>query len=567
MAQQIPKDFIQHLLDDVDIVALVAERIHLKKQGSGYSACCPFHDEKTPSFHVNPQKQFYYCFGCGVGGDAISFVKEYDHLSFVEAVEKLAQRCGKEVPVKTSSDPRRPVHYTIMQMAASSFSAQLRQADIAISYLKRRGVSGHMAKLFSLGYVGSDAERLLQPCLDQYGLVDNKAVGLLSAKGRPYFFGDRLMFPIRDTRGRIVGFGARSLGDSKPKYINSPETIIFNKGKTLYGLYEVLQQNRHIDRLIVVEGYMDVIALTQHGISGAVAALGTACTTQHIQVLLRYSKQIVFAFDGDVAGRKAAWRALQNALPLVGAGIKFQFLLIQDGHDPDSYLQQYGASAFIAMLDSTQDFADYFFSYLKQKYWSDDLSDQATFIKQAQQYIDQITPGIFREMMVAEFKRYSAIEVLDNVPSIKVRRPRKSTSTLKQALSQPAYQAIVLLLADPNLLRDKFYCSPFLQGADLLNKIIDLIVENKSLNCAKIIDFFEGYDRLRLIKLASWDPPVCNDDIRQSQWEAVLRRIKSESITIAINRLIEKARIGQLSDEERKNLNILLKNKALIDNN
>ena len=564
MAQQIPKDFIQHLLDDLDIVSIVAERIHLKKQGSGYTACCPFHEEKTPSFHVNPQKQFYYCFGCGAGGDVISFIKEYDHLSFIESVEKLAQRCGKTVPSESNTDLTKPVHYAVLQMAAKLFSAHLKKEVKAIDYLKSRGINGHMAKLFALGYIGNDANQLLKPCLAQYGIRDHKVVGLLTEKGRPYFYGERLMFPIRDSRGRVVGFGARSLGAAKPKYINSPATIIFNKKNTLYGLYEVLQKNRKIERLIVVEGYMDVIALMQHGVAGAVAPLGTACTTQHIQLLLRYSKQIVFAFDGDQAGQKAAWRALENALPLVGAGIKFQFLLMQEGHDPDSYLQLYGGSAFIEALEHAQDFASYFFSYLKTQYWSNDLSDQATFMKHAQHYINQIAPGIFKQMMVAEFKRISDIDYSDHSPKIKLKRP-KFNANLKQALLHPAYQAIVLLLAEPGLLQDRFYCSRLLEGADLLNKIINLISVKKGLTCAKIIDFFEGDERSKLIKLASWDPPVSQDQVREDQWRAVLKRIKLESITVSINCLIEKSRVCELSEEERNNLNTLIKNKSLLD--
>lgn len=362
---RIPDSFIQDLLNRVDIVDVVERYVPLKKAGQNYQACCPFHSEKSPSFTVSPTKQFYHCFGCGAHGTAISFLMEHAGLAFPEAVKELASGVGMQVPSEEPTPAERKAAQqkalvetldlpTVMQLATKYYRAQLKQSQRAIAYLKKRGLTGEIAAKFGLGYA-PDGWQPLEQIFNDY--AKNAALlesGLVidNENGRRYDrFRDRIMFPIVNQRGLIIGFGGRVLDKGEPKYLNSPETLLFEKGRELYGLYQARQAIRDAGKVIVVEGYMDVVSLAQYGVNYAVATLGTSTTPTHIQKLLRQTDRVVFCFDGDNAGRKAAWRALENALPLLQDGKAVDFLFLPQDEDPDTYVRHFGTERFEQLLD------------------------------------------------------------------------------------------------------------------------------------------------------------------------------------------------------------------------
>ncbi|WP_370981232.1 DNA primase [Agaribacterium sp. ZY112] len=410
---RIPQSFLDDLLSRVDIVEVVDQRVKLKRNGKNYSACCPFHDEKTPSFTVSPDKQFYYCFGCGASGTAINFLMEYDRSNFVDSVEYLAKQAGVEVPREQRSEAQdareiqRKRCYKQLLEASEHFQNQLRQhpkRDFAVKYLQGRGLSGQIAKAYELGYAPPGWDILLSRfgktesdtnLLIDCGLVVDK----LDENKRYDRFRHRIMFPIRDVRGRCIGFGGRVLDDSKPKYLNSPETDVFHKGQELYGLYEARQFSRNLEQLIVVEGYMDVIALAQYGISNAVATLGTACGEDHLKLAFRHVKNIVFCFDGDKAGRNAAQRALQASLGSMEDGRQIRFLFLAEGQDPDSLVRQIGAERFQQQLDNALPLEQFLFDSAAEGVDLNSLDGRARFAKNAAPMLNQLPGGIFRSLM------------------------------------------------------------------------------------------------------------------------------------------------------------------------
>ncbi|HJX57792.1 MAG TPA: DNA primase, partial [Thiobacillus sp.] len=351
----IPRDFIDTLLARVDIVDVIDRRVPLKKAGQNYQACCPFHSEKTPSFTVSPTKQFYHCFGCGAHGSALGFLMEYEHMGFPDAVAALAQDVG--LPVPESGEPDRPrpppALWEALEQAAQFYKKQLKQTPRAIDYLKKRGLTGAIAARYGIGYAPEGWSPLKQVFAD-YTADALAASGLVidGDRGRYDRFRDRIMFPIKNIKGQIVGFGGRVLDKGEPKYLNSPETPLFHKGSELYGLFEARAAIKAAGRAIVVEGYMDVVALAQHGVEFAVAALGTATTPVHARTLLRHTDHLIFAFDGDKAGRKAAWRALENSLEALQDGKEVSFLFLPEGEDPDSTIRAHGQAAFLKLLDT-----------------------------------------------------------------------------------------------------------------------------------------------------------------------------------------------------------------------
>ncbi|WP_137822878.1 DNA primase [Pseudomonas sp. D(2018)] len=407
MAGLIPQGFIDDLLNRTDIVEVIGARVQLKKAGKNYTARCPFHSEKTPSFSVSPDKQFYYCFGCGAGGNALGFVMDHDHLDFPQAVEDLAKRAGLEVPREEggrSSGHRQPTDsplYALLTAASDYYRHALKQhptRKAAVEYLKGRGLTGEIARDFALGFSPPGWDNLLKhmggDSLQQKHMID---AGLLienAETGKRYDrFRDRVMFPIRDSRGRIIAFGGRVLGDDKPKYLNSPETPVFHKGQELYGLFEARKHNRNLDEIMVVEGYMDVIALAQQGLRNAVATLGTATSEEHIRRLFRLVPSILFCFDGDQAGRKAAWRALEATLPSLEDGRRARFLFLPEGEDPDSLVRKEGTDAFRARITQhAQPLADYFFQQLTQEADPSSLEGKAHLATLAAPLIERV-PG------------------------------------------------------------------------------------------------------------------------------------------------------------------------------
>lgn len=414
MAGLIPQSFIDDLLNRTDIVDVVSSRIQLKKTGKNYSACCPFHKEKTPSFTVSPDKQFYYCFGCGAGGNALGFVMDHDQLEFPQAVEELAKRAGMDVPREEGSrghKPRQPVDsplYPLLEAAAEHYRQALKnhpQRKYAVDYLKGRGLTGEIARDFGLGFAPPGWDNLLKQlggdALQQKAMID---AGLLienAETGKRYDrFRDRIMFPIRDSRGRVIAFGGRVLGDDKPKYLNSPETPVFHKGQELYGLYEARKHNRDLDEIMVVEGYMDVIALAQQGLRNAVATLGTATSEEHLKRLFRIVPSVLFCFDGDAAGRNAAWRALESTLPSLQDGRRARFLFLPEGEDPDTLVRTEGTDAFRARINQhAQPLADYFFQQLSEEADPRSLEGKAHLATLAAPLIDKIPGNNLRALM------------------------------------------------------------------------------------------------------------------------------------------------------------------------
>lgn len=415
----IPSDFIDELLARTDIVEIIDARVKLKKTGQNYSGLCPFHNEKTPSFSVNGDKQFYYCFGCQASGTALKFLMEHDRMDFVSAVEFLAARVGLEVPRENQSpkaieqQKKRKSIYDILGQVSDYYRAQLKSGDgreKAVGYLKGRGLTGQIARDFALGFAPPGWDNLLKELANTNHerdlLIDGGMVIDKPDENKTYDrFRERIMFPIRDLRGRVIAFGGRILGDGKPKYLNSPETSVFHKSRELYGLYEARQRNKKLDQLLVVEGYMDVVALAQHDVNFAVATLGTATTGEHLERLFRMVSRIVFCFDGDEAGRRAAWKALQVSLPHLKDGRAARFLFVPDGEDPDSLVRAEGTDKFLDRVEKSQPLPDFFFAKLSSEVDIESLDGKAHLSKLAMPLINQIPRGVFRELMVGELSK------------------------------------------------------------------------------------------------------------------------------------------------------------------
>ncbi|GAB5499258.1 MAG: DNA primase [Pseudohongiellaceae bacterium] len=418
MAGLIPQSFIDDLLHRVDIVEVIDKRVNLKKAGKNYTACCPFHNEKTPSFSVQPEKQFYYCFGCGAGGNAIGFVMNYDGSDFPAAVESLARDAGLEVPREESkAEARRHSENNklldVLDQASRFYQTQLRQnaqKAEAVNYLKSRGLSGEIARDYGLGFAPPGWDNLLQAIggSDEADQALLKA-GMIIQKDNPrdgderrYYdrFRHRIMFPIRDSRGRTVAFGGRVLGDDKPKYLNSPETPVFHKGSELYGLYEAKRAGSKFERILMVEGYMDVIALAQSGIRNAVATLGTATSERHLARLFRQTQEVVFCFDGDEAGRKAAWRALETTLPQMEDGRQVRFLFLPEGMDPDDYVRQRGQDAFVQAVAEATALEDYFYRKLAEDIDLETSQGKARLSNLAKPLLRTLPRGVFAQLML-----------------------------------------------------------------------------------------------------------------------------------------------------------------------
>jgi DNA primase len=413
MAGLIPQSFIDDMLDRLDIVDVVDSRVKLRKTGKNYSACCPFHDEKTPSFTVSPDKQFYYCFGCGASGNALGFVMDYERLSFPEAVESLARLTGLEVPreVQTEAQEKREQEkrsiYTLLEKAGNFYQQQLRHhpsKHLAVNYLKNRGLDGKTAKAYGVGFAPPGWDNLLKSLAhndeDKHLLIEGGMLIHQEQEKKLYDrFRHRIMFPIRDTRGRVIGFGGRVLGDDKPKYLNSPETPVFHKGQELYGLYEARLAYRELPRLLVVEGYMDVVSLAQFGIGYGVATLGTACGPDHLDRAFKYTNEVVFCFDGDKAGRSAAQRALEASLDTMTDGRTVKFLFLPEGEDPDTLVRQIGPDKFERMIELAVPFEDYLFDAVAEGLNIRTMEGRATFSKRAAPLLERLPKGVFRELM------------------------------------------------------------------------------------------------------------------------------------------------------------------------
>ncbi|RUO58712.1 DNA primase [Pseudidiomarina insulisalsae] len=578
MAGLIPKSFIHDLLDRADVVEVVDSRVPLKKAGRNYQACCPFHNEKTPSFTVAPDKQFYHCFGCGEHGNAIDFLMAYDGLEFPDAVEELASMMGVEVPRETSANPQAEARkrqqaaddYQQMERATQFFSYQLRKhkkAPEVIEYLKGRGLSGEIVKQFQIGYAPDGWDDLLkslakdQRSRDQ--LVDLKLVNR-NDNGRYYdFFRDRIMFPIRDRRGRVVGFGGRIISGDGPKYLNSPETRIFHKGRELYGFYEVKQAHRSIEQVVIVEGYMDVVALAQAGIDFAVASLGTATTTEQLQMLFRATRQVTCCYDGDRAGRDAAWRALENALPLLTDGLQLNFLFLPDGEDPDSLVRQEGAEAFKARLGEAQSFTQYFFAHLTETLDLATDSGRAMLLSQAKPLIEKVASDYYREELLQELARLLRREVSQVAGQMKAKAaPTANRDELKMT---PIRRAIALLLQYPQLGQEvplhEELAQLKLPGIPVLLKLHRQTREH-SLTPAQLLEQWRGTREEKLLRqLMSWEHHLEQDKISQEFFDTFLYFIDL-FVEQRANELLAKERQAPLTAAEKREYMALLRHKA-----
>lgn len=454
----IPQDFIDQLLSRVDIVDVVDRYVPLKKAGQNYMACCPFHKEKSPSFTVSPSKQFYHCFGCGAHGSAIGFVMEYQGLNFVEAVKNLAEGLGMPVPEERAANPEasraaREKQLSLegaLTQAATYYKQQLKSAVNAIGYLKGRGLTGEIAARFGLGYAPGEWQNLASVVSDYQSpaLLESGLVIEAEDSGRRYDrFRDRVMFPIRNQRGAIIGFGGRVIGKGEPKYLNSPETPLFEKGRELYGLYEARQAIRNAGCVLVVEGYMDVVALAQYGVEYAVATLGTATTGEHVRKLLRHADQVYFCFDGDKAGRKAAWRALENSLPQLVDGKALHFLFLPQEHDPDSYIREFGRDAFEAALrEQSIPLSAYFTRELTASVDLSSPEGRAELIKQAKPLLDQIAApmlGYIIKKRLAELTQMDVDEIDMLTGQARPERKGRREYRLPRDSSRPASTPMV----------------------------------------------------------------------------------------------------------------------------
>ena len=571
MPGTIPQQFIDDLLARSDIVDVIGRRVPLKKAGREFQACCPFHSEKTPSFTVSPSKQFYHCFGCGAHGSALGFLMEFDRLSFPEAVEELASSLGIEVPREAAFEQgpdQRPL-FDILEQAARLYEQQLRQhadAPRAVDYLRARGVSGEIAAGFRIGFappgwdnlisrLGSDDSRVRQ--LRDAGLITEQ-------DGKRYDrLRDRIIFPIRDTRGRIVGFGGRLLGDGKPKYLNSPETPVFHKGRELYGLYEARQADGHPARLLVVEGYMDVVALAQFGISNAVATLGTATTGEHLEKLFRATPEVVFCFDGDRAGRDAGWKALQIALPLMRDGRQARFLFLPDGEDPDSLIRKIGAADFAARIAQAQPLSEYLFEHIAGQVDMQSLDGRARFGELARPLLEKLPAGMFRDMMQqALFERVG----LNPPPAGKPRpvAPRRPAAQRPTGAIPPIRRAVALLVQHPEVATQELptgWEDLDANGIDLLRQLIETVRANPDIRSAGLVEHWQDpATRSLLARLAVLETGILDD--AGEQFHGTLRGLAQERRRSECERLLAKSRQGPLSAEEKQQLTELLRAHA-----
>ncbi|MFK7852463.1 MAG: DNA primase [Granulosicoccus sp.] len=514
MAGQIPKEFIDDLLAKVDIVDVIDPRVTLKKSGSNFSACCPFHNEKTPSFSVSQTKQFYHCFGCSANGNAISFLMEYDGMHFVDAIEALAESVGMEVPrnqqaAQARSDSK-PL-YTLMESIALYYQSELRRSPEAIEYLKARGLSGETAKRFGIGYV-PDGWDGLQKNFPNEDAAMIKTGMLIQGDGgnRPYQrFRHRIMFPIRDRRGRVIGFGGRVLDKQEPKYLNSPETPLFHKGSELYGLFEARKAAQDANMAIVVEGYMDVVALAQHGIDNAVATLGTAANQQHSETLFRTVPNIVFCFDGDRAGRAAAWRALTATLPCLQDGRDAHFLFLPDGEDPDSVVKSRGAAGFKDLMSTRIAIVDYLYQHLAEDIDMESIGGKAQLADKAKPLLATIPKGIYKQLALQRLERHIGLSLGSDHPSnaAPVKQSIKNTARDDAGLT-PMSRAVLLCLQHPAVVQsvpaDDIDVNPQLPGADILLQLISYCDNEPGITTARLLERFRDGDRYNyLVKLAS----------------------------------------------------------------
>lgn len=563
MAGQIPQHFIDDLLAKVNIVDVIDLRVSLKKSGSNHSACCPFHNEKTPSFTVSETKQFYHCFGCSANGNAIGFLMEYDGMHFVDAIETLAESVGMDVPrdqkaaqVRDSSKPL----YTLMESIAAYYQGELRRSPHAIEYLKARGLSGETAKQFGIGFV-PDGWDGLQKAFPNEDAAMLKTGMLIKGDGgkRPYQrFRNRIMFPIRDRRGRVIAFGGRVLGNEEPKYLNSPETALFHKGSELYGLYEARKSAQEASMVIVVEGYMDVVALAQHAIENAVATLGTAANQQHSETLYRTVPNIVFCFDGDRAGRAAAWRALTATLPCLEDGRDAHFLFLPDGEDPDSVVKAGGAAGFNDLMTTRIPIVDYLYQHLANDVDMTSIGGKAQLAEKAKPLLATIPKGVYKQLALRRLESLIGLSLGSERAGAK---PKDKRAPLRQdAGLTPMSKAVQLCLQQPSVVRavpaDDYEINPELPGADILIKLVGFCNDDPKISTARLLERFRDgnrYDYLVKLTIKPYFPDGrdLNEQGAISEYVHCIQRIRERSRKKLSDQVNPERRVGLLAPPRR----------------
>ena len=571
MVGLIPRLFIDELLSRTDIVAFIDSYVPLKKQGTAHVACCPFHNEKSPSFNVIPKKQFYHCFGCGASGNAISFAMQHLNQGFPEAVETLAARMGMSVPREgggTSNHQSSLSLYQLMTRVTHFYQKNLRlQGAQAIEYLKNRGVDGKTAHHYQLGYASGEwhtLENTFKP--NQAELIDT---GMLIRKedgGGTYDrYRHRVMFPIHDRQGRIIGFGGRAIDkDQKPKYLNSPETVIFQKNRELYGLHQVLQHNNHPNAILVVEGYMDVIALAQHDIKNAVATLGTATSTYHVQLMSKHTRVIIFCFDGDNAGRQAAWRALENTLPELDNALDARFIFLPEGHDPDSLVRKEGKENFLQRLEHAVPLHQFFFETLSINIDTRNLAGKNLLLNAVKPHLAKIPDGSYKQLLLEELTRLTH---LDHQRIAQLIEEKNTESFPKREIMTrtPLRVAIALLLQNPDIyaaMQNELAKISFIdEKMEIIRQIIQRITEQPTLTTAAIVESFRDTPLFEsLNKLATWDTQVPEHALIR-EFMDTLNFLNKQGEAEEIEHLIERARTQGLDEDERKKLQEMLKKR------
>jgi DNA primase len=584
MPGRIPQHFINELIARTDIVEVIGKRVPLRRAGHEFSACCPFHDEKTPSFTVSPAKQFYHCFGCGAHGTAISFLMEREGMSFVEAVEDLAALAGLSVP--HDSDPTHPVTdlYGVLERAAELYRRALRDNAAARAYLGERGVDDTTAAEFAIGYAPDGWDTLIKSLgtdravlqhLLQAGLVIERARDD-GRTGHYDRFRNRLMFPIRDARGRVIAFGGRVLGKASerdPKYLNSPETPLFHKGRELYGTYELRKALRDVSRVLVVEGYMDVVALAQHGIRYACATLGTSTTSEHLKRLSRLGGEVVFCFDGDRAGRAAAWRALENALPVLQGTQQLRFLFLPEGHDPDSLVRAEGATAFEARLPKALPLSEFLVQKLSEETELGTVDGRARLAELARPLLERTPEGVYRQLLIdrlaqvvglspARFGAALAKAVRPAPEPLPRRVPKRQLAT---GVDSPVRKAIRLILNDPKLALQAENPDPLalseVPGADLLAALLEEARKHPNITAAGLVETWREHPESRYLqKLAAHEVHLLEAGAAATELHELLGLIHRDALMRRLNDLLGRA--DTLGEAEKRELQSLQRNLA-----
>ncbi|MBB3230342.1 DNA primase [Halomonas stenophila] len=600
MAGQIPQRFIDDLLARVDVVEVVGERVKLKKAGRNHSGLCPFHQEKSPSFTVSADKQFYHCFGCGAHGNALRFLMEYDKLRFPEAVEQLAARLGLEVPREGADDPRhqarerkRKEGVNLLELSASFFRERLKmpEGQGARDYLARRGLSPEVQQAFGIGYAPDDWETLKRH-LGERGITEAVQVeyGLLVHRedsGRTYDrFRDRVMFPIRDIRGRTIAFGGRVLGDAKPKYLNSPETPVFHKGRELYGLYEARQAEARLERLVIVEGYMDVVALAQFGIRNAVATLGTSTSEEHLSRLFRLVGEVVFCFDGDRAGRQAATRALQTVLPQMIDGRQARFLFLPEGEDPDTLVRREGAEAFQDRITCASPLSEFLFEQAAEGRDLERIEERERYASQVLAAIGRLPEGVLKSLLLTELSRRTGVDPSSfealmakedaAVPASSAGPTAPPEATVAPPPGRPSgggaalglmARALQLLVHDPGLVErlpeSDDWCDQDDPDAGLCREVVRLLKAGRYRSAQVLLAHFHGTPEGERLATLARRQPLVPRGLRGAEldnWVAYFQRHRRQrSPQEEYGALLARMQAGErLSQEERQRLNELL---------